>query len=302
MKKISQIVSIVLCGIFFSGCAELLYSGIALGVAGIVGAGYGINYAVEKSKKATAQEKIDCENFESANLAKLQKDIKSYESYKRNIKILDEKKGKLSNEFSDEFYCSVLEVTSTTVSDKSFAVNGSGVNDFSVKITKELYNAQKVKEGEVIEKDIKITAYSLEKVSGVYYDGYIYKPDSPYIKKIRNQYENIKKDLKKNFRNNLPCFEMNRKTYCDGDLVNIWGGNGQAMLRVTKSSYGTVRYKLYLYNGVPITEAHYEVMNQFEMNPPEVIGNHDLNAQLNDGKAPLEYTLRLSDIKTFKEW
>ncbi|MGX2982812.1 hypothetical protein [Helicobacter sp. 23-1045] len=301
MKKISQIVSIALCGIFFSGCVELLYSGIALGVAGIVGAGYGINYAVEKSKKATAQEKIDCENFEGANLAKLEKDMIAYKSYKRNIKILDEKKGKLSNEFSDEFYCNVLEVTSTTASDKLFAVNGGGVNDFSVKVTKELYTAQKTKEGKVIEKDIKITAYSLEKVSGVYYDGYIYKPDSLYIKKMRNQHENFKKNLENNFRNNLPCFELNRKRYCDGDLVNIWGG--MQMLRVVESGYGMVDYRLYLYGeGQPVIEASYDFMKQFKMNPPEVIGNHDLNRELEKSEVPSERTLRLSDIKTFKEW
>ena len=283
MKKISQIVIVLLCGICFNGC--LLFVSLS-----------------EKSKQTKAQKEVDCANFEGANLAKLQKDMKTYESYKRKIKILDESKGKLSNNFSKEFYCNVLEVTSTTSETKSFAVNGSGSNDFNVKITKELYNAQKTKEGEVLEKDIKISAYSLEKVSGVYYDGYIYKPDSPYIKKIRDKYAKIKENLEKTFRDNLPCFEMNRKKYCDGDLVTIWGGNGQAMLRVVESGYGTVRYELYYYNGVPITKADYSVMEQFKMNPPEVIGNHDLKAQLEDGRAPLEYTLRLSDIKTFKEW
>lgn len=294
MKKISQIVSIVLCGIFFCGCAELLYSGIALGVAGIVGAGYGINYAVEKSKKATAQEKIDCENFEKANLAKLQKDINSYESYKRNIKILDEKKGKLSNEFSDEFYCSVLEVTNKYPPEtKTFAVNGNGSNDFSVKVTKEAFNVQKVKEGEIIDKDIIITKYIPEDISVVFHKGYIYKADSSYIKKLHNDYIQIER----NFRNNLPCFDMNRKRYCDGDLVRVLGS--VVMLRVTEAGYGTVNYRLYLYGGnSPIIEANYEYTQYFQMNPPEVIGNHDLKKY----KVPEARTLKLDYINTFKEW
>ena len=274
MKKIGLIFGVLLCGIYFSGCSW-------------------ISEMVNESKRATEQEKKDCYNFEIANLAKLQNKMYLYKTHKDRVEILDEQKGKLTNSRSKEFYCNVLEVISTTSETKSFAINGGGANDFSVKVTKQSHEAQKVKEGEVIEKDIKITSYTPEKISVVEYEKYIYKPDSLYIKKMRNQYAREEKT----FRNNLPCFEMNRKKYCDGDLVRVYGSD--IMLRVVEAGYGTVNYKLYLYmNENPITVAGYEFMRQFEMSPPEVIGNHDFKQH----EVPDERTLQLNDIKTFKEW
>lgn len=275
MKKISLIFGILLCGVYFSGCSW-------------------ISELVDESKKTTEQEQKDCANFESANLAKLQNKMDTYKYYKRQINIIDETKGKLTNSRSKEFYCNVLESTKSYPPEtKSFAVNGSGANDFSVKVTKNAHITQKVKEGEVIEKDIKITSYTPEKVSIVEFEKYIYKPDSLYIKKMRNQYARQEKI----FRNKLPCFEMNRKSYCDGDLLKIYGVD--IMLRVVEAGYGTVNYKLFIYTGSePIAEAGYNFMRQFQMSPPEVIGNHDLKKY----EVPSERTLQLDDIKTFKEW
>ena len=292
MKKIGLIFSILLCGVYFSGCSW-------------------ISEAIERNDK----EKEICEMFENIDLSFIKNNntIKGY-AYKTldNVKfeniinrnfydttILDYDNGILdwfdSRAWAkrNKLNCPKLKILNTHSDTKSFAVNGSGVNDFNVKVTKEAHEAQKVKKGEIIEKDIKITSYTPEKVSIVEFEKYIYKPDSLYIKKMRNQYAREEK----RFRNNLPCFEMNRKSYCDGDLVRVYGSD--IMLRVVEAGYGTVNYKLYLYmNENPITVAGYEFMRQFEMSPPEVIGNHDLKKY----EVPDERTLQLNDIKTFREW
>lgn len=263
-------------GIFFSGCFSF------------------ITDAIKQSKLAKEQEEVDCAKFERANLAKLEKKMDIYEKNKSEITIIDESKGILSNKYSKEFYCSILEITNSYPPEtKSFAVNDGGFNDFSVKVTKEAYSAQKIKEGKVIEKDMKITAYTLDKISVVKYQDYVYKADSLYIKKMRNVYATHAKS----FRRNLPCFDMNRKTYCDGDLVYVLGND--IMLRVVESGYGMVSYKLYLYvRGEPIAEASHTFMKYFQMNPPEVIGNHDLKKD----EVPPARDLKLDDIKTFKAW
>lgn len=192
-----------------------------------------------------------------------------------------------------ELHCPKLKVLDTTKETKSFTVNGGGSNDFSVKITKEAHITQLVKEGEVIKTDIIIPSYTPEKISVVEYKYYVYKADSPYIKKMRNSYAKIEQT----FRNNLPCFEMNRKRYCDSDLVQVLGSN--VMLRVVESGYGTVNYKVYFYNGKqPTAEVSYEFYNYFRMDPPEVIGNHDLKKD----EVPSARDLKLIDIRTFKEW
>lgn len=276
MNKIALIFISLVFGIFFSGCFSF------------------ITDAIKQSKLAKEQEEVDCAKFERANLAKLEKKMDIYEKNQSEITIIDESKGILSNKYSKEFYCSVLEVTNSYPPEtKSFAVNNGGFNDFSVKITKEAYSAQKIKEGEVIEKDVKITVYTLDKISIVKYQDYVYKADSLYIKKMRNVYA----AHAKSFRRNLPCFDMNRKTYCDGDLVYVLGND--IMLRVVESGYGTVNYKLYLYvRGEPIAEASHTFMKYFQMNPPEVIGNHDLKKD----EVPPARDLELNDIKTFKAW
>lgn len=194
---------------------------------------------------------------------------------------------------TSEVYCPKLKILNTEKETKTFSVNDGGFNDFSVKVTKKAYSAQKIKKGKVIEKDIKVTAYTLDKISIVKYQDYVYKADSLYIKKMRNVYATHAKS----FRRNLPCFDMNRKTYCDGDLVIVL--NNDIMLRVVESGYGMVSYKLYLYvRDEPIAEASHTFMKYFQMNPPEVTGNHDLKK---DGVPPAR-DLKLNDIKTFKAW
>ncbi len=275
MNNIALIFTSLVFGIFFSGCFSFMSD------------------AIKQSNLAKEQEEIDCANFERANWAKLEKKMDIYEKNKSKITIIDESKGILSNEYSKEFYCSVLEITNThTPETKSFSVNDGGFNDFSVKVTREAYSAQKIKEGKVIEKDIKVTAYTLDKISIVKYQDYVYKADSLYIKKMRNVYE----QHEKSFRRNLPCFDMNRKTYCDGDLVIVL--NNDIMLRVVESGYGTVSYKLYLYKDKPIAEASHTFMKYFQMSPPEVTGNHDLKKD----EVPSARDLKLNDIKTFRAW
>lgn len=194
---------------------------------------------------------------------------------------------------TSEVYCPKLKILNTEKETKSFAVNDSGFNDFSVKVTKEVHNAQMIKESEIIKKDIIIPSYIPDKISIVKYQDYVYKADSLYIKKMRNVYE----QHAKSFRRNLPCFDMNRKTYCDGDLVYVLGND--IMLRVVESGYGMVSYKLYLYvRGEPIAEASHTFMKYFQMSPPEVTGNHDLKKD----EVPPARDLKLDDIKTFKAW
>ena len=146
----------------------------------------------------------------------------------------------------------------------------------------------------MIEDDIKIANFKTEILNVARHNGFIYKADSAYIKKLDNDYNKLERTL----RNNLPCFEMNRKTYCDGDFVIVWGS--QIMLRVVESGYGQVKYALYLTNratGAPITQADYSYTEQFHMNPPDVIGNYELEKH-----KVQKFLLELDDIKTFKEW
>lgn len=178
MNKIALIFISLLFGILFSGCFSFIAD------------------AIKQSKLAKEQEEIDCAKFERANLAKLEKKMDIYEKNKSQITIIDESKGILSNKYSKEFYCSVLEITNSYPPEtKSFAVNDSGFNDFSVKVTKEVHNAQMVKESEIIKKDIIIPSYIPEKISIVKYQDYVYKADSLYIKKCAMFMNNTQKVL-----------------------------------------------------------------------------------------------------------
>lgn len=286
MKKIALIF-----GIFFSGCSL-------------------VGLATQATNRNEGEQKI-CEIFAEMDFAfikngsiindsnhKTLNNTKVIDNNTDSVKILDYDNGivewhKSKRKKIHTFKCPKLKVLDTTKETKSFAVNGGGFNDFNAKVTKEAHITQLVKDGEVVKNDIVIPNYTLEKISIVDYKGYIYKADSLYIKKMRNAHASFEKT----FRNNLPCFEMNRKRYCDSDLVQVLGNN--VMLRVTESGYGTVNYKIYFYNGKqPIAEASYEFYNYFRMNPPEVIGNHDLKKD----EVPSARDLRLIDIRTFKEW
>lgn len=212
-----------------------------------------------------------------------------------NATIIDYDKGLLKHPNIDkDIYCPKLKVLKSTSETKSFAVNGGSKDDFNAKVTKKLHIAQKILDGKVIEDNIKIANFKTEILSVARHNGFIYKADSAYIKKLDNDYNKLERTL----RNNLPCFEMNRKTYCDGDFVIVWGS--QVMLRVIESGYGQVKYTLYLTNratGAPIAQAHYSYTEQFHMNPPDVIGNYELEKH-----KVQKFLLELDDIKTFKEW
>lgn len=279
MKRVALIIFSLLCGICFSGC-------------------FLIKEAVNKSEKANKLEKQICENFEIFDYKNIKNDYTDNTSnvvLENNTTIIDYDKGLLKNPNIDkDIYCPKLKVLKSTSETKSFAVNGGGKDDFNAKVTKKLHIAQKILDGKVIEDDIKIANFAIEMLHIVKHNGFIYKADSPYIKKLDNDYNKLERTL----RNNLPCFEMNRKTYCDGDFVIVWGS--QIMLRVIESGYGQVKYTLYLTNratGAPITQADYSHTEQFHMNPPDVIGNYELEKH-----KVQKFLLELDDIKTFKEW
>lgn len=303
MKKIALIFTSLTLGMLFSGCAlsiEAIYRNINynenqnkiceifsdIDFAFIANDGT-INDSAYKTLIVNGATKKTLNNVKF-------KDITKSTTYDSTI--IDYKNGIVSwqdGKKTHKFNCPKLQVLNTAKEPKSFAVNGGGFNDFEVKVTKEAHITQLVKDGEVIKKDIIIPSYKLEKLSVVKYKDYIYRADSPYIKTMRNAYAKIEQT----FRNNLPCFEMNRKRYCDSDLVKVLGGN--VMLRVIESGYGTVNYKIYFYNGEqPTAEVSYEFYNYFRMEPPEVIGNHDLKKD----EVPSARDLRLIDIRTFKEW
>ena len=279
MKRVALIIFSLLCGICFSGC-------------------FLIKEAVNKSEKANKLEKQICENFEIFDYKNIKNDYTDNTSnvvLENNTTIIDYNKGLLKNPNIDkDIYCPKLKVLKSTSETKSFAVNGGGKDDFNAKVTKKLHIAQKILDGKVIEDDIKIANFAIEMLHIVKHNGFIYKADSAYIKKLDNDYNKLERTL----RNNLPCFEMNRKAYCDGDFVIVWGS--QIMLRVIESGYGQVKYKLYLTNratGAPITQADYSYTEQFHMNPPDVIGNYELEKH-----KVQKFILQLDDIKTFKEW
>lgn len=254
-----------------------------------------------KSEACKAFEKISMDIMQDKN------------TYGKNIneaiegmKIVNFKTGelKIANRFDGDgvlfetFYCPYFKATKTLSSEtKSFAVNGNGDDDFNVEITKEVISADKIKDGSVLEKNIKITAYKIEVVEVITYKGRIHWAVSPYIKSERERLRNEYLKAEKALRNKLPCFESGSKVFCDGDLVRV--SNVPLMIRVDKMSYGTVRYDLYYYSGSSaLAEASYQFLSAFRMNPPQVYGNHYLKEE----KLPSVHLLKIEEVETFKEW
>ncbi|MGX2982736.1 hypothetical protein [Helicobacter sp. 23-1045] len=286
-----SIIVAIIFGLVFNGCALFMDE-----------------YAQQKENSCIGFERVDkafirtngylWDNFNKRSFSSLDdKDLtatykaatqKDY--YFGSVYIIDYKKGQLRSGDLWKIYCPKIKLLEKVSSEtKSFAVNGGGKDDFNVKITKEVHNAQQVKNGEIIKQDIQIPIYKIEKIFAVKHNGFIYKADSPQVKKLENDY----KKLEQTFRDDLPCFKLNRKRYCDGDIV---GGN--MMLRVFEKGYGQVGWRLYHMIGTsPVTEAGYVGRERFEMKPPEVIGNKDLM----EHKVSLPDTLKLKDVKTFEE-
>ena len=309
MKKLALAFIGLVVVLFQVGCATSSYCNAnyaylipyAITIVGPFIAYDGIAETVDKCKKNSETLKQACPAFEKYDRAKI---LHKNASFRHSI--IDYEKGLISvsidsvgfSEGDDkEVYCNKLKPKVLSSETKSFAVNGDGNYDFNVKITKEIISADKVKEGKVIEKGIKMTAYDMDSVKVIEYQGRIYQADSAFIanteKRLKDEYLKAERTL----RDNLPCFESGGKAFCDGDLVRVLGS--QLMIRVDKMSYGTVRYELYLYsNGSPITEASYTFLSHFRMNPPEVYGSHYLKEEV----LPNPYLLSMDKVKTFKEW
>lgn len=305
MKNIVTILATLVIGIYLSGCATSSYCNANYAYLPISLFPFPFYERVIDSanncKENAKNLEQACRDFEQYDKAKIQHKDES----NLNAIIKDYKKGLLSvqintimneSEYKD-IYCNKLEPKILSSQTKSFAVNGNGSNDFQIKITKEIINAQKVKEGKVLEKDIKMTAYKIEPIEVITYKGTIYQANSSYINNLREKLKNDYIRAEKTLRDKLPCFERSGKAYCDGDLVSIY--NIPIMIRVDKAGYGTVRYELYFYQGGrPIAEANYDIQSAFRMNPPAVYANHNLKEE----KLPNSHTLSVYEVKTFKEW
>lgn len=182
------------------------------------------------------------------------------------------------------FYCDKIEILNKISTDsKTFAFNGNGSNDFNVKIIKEVYKAQKVKEGKVTAKDIKITTYRLEKpIKVVKYNGVIYPEGSPTYNKV------------KSLRDKLTCLTINGATYCDGDLVK-YEDKITVMIKVKDKNNADI---FYYSNGEPSYVTANQYSSSIATKTPNAIGNHNLK----EYDMSNIYTLQFHQIKTFKEW
>lgn len=211
------------------------------------------------------------------------------------IKILDYNNGKMeSTRFTERkdglpevFYCDKIEFLNTiSTESKIFGINENKTDDSGVKVIKEIYNTQKVKEGKIVAKDIKITAYRLEPIKAVKYKGAIYPEGS-------TTYDNIK-----NLRDKLVCLEISGRKYCDGDLVKHSDNDTLILMvkanetkdgkeaRVFVYGDGRAQYEASQYNNILKDESSY------------IVGNHNLK----EYDMSNIYTLTLREVKTFKEW
>lgn len=302
MKKLILALIVLIIGLFQCGCATSSYCNANYAYLipfSIFPPTYSsIIDSVDNCKANARRLERACIDFEIYDKAKIQHKarknlysitVKNYE--KGLISVSQQPNGK------KDIYCPKLEPKIISSETKSFAVNGSGGNDFQVKITKEIINAQKVKEGKVLENDIKMTTYKIEPIEVITYKGTIYQANSSYIKNLQEKLKNDYLKAEKTLKDKLPCFERGGKAYCDGDLVSVY--NIPIMIRVDKTGYGTVRYELYFYQANrPIAEANYDIQSAFRMNPPEVYANHNLKEE----KLPDSHTLNVYEVKTFKEW
>lgn len=203
------------------------------------------------------------------------------------------------NMLISKLHCPIYKPTNTlSTQTKSFAVNGSGNDDFTVNVTKKIINAQKIQKDKVLENDIKIVSYDIERNTQVVsYNGRLYLANSSFIKnekqRLQNEYQKQKNALQ------LPCFKLAGQTYCDGDLINI--GSMTLMVRVNEVGGGSVRWQLYYYKNdrgaYYLADNHFQM--QMQMKAQQVVGNDYLK---NIEREMESFTLKLKDIKTFKEW
>lgn len=223
-------------------------------------------------------------------------DMLNSEEYRAmfGINILDLNSGKMeSTRYTERkdglpevFYCDKIEFLSTISSEnKSFGINGNGANDSNANVIKEVYNTQKVKDGKVTAKNIKVTTYRLEPIKVVKYNGVIYTAGSPIYQKI------------KNLRDKLTCLTIKNRTYCDGDLVKL-ENNTTLMIKAYKTQNKTNADIFYYSDGKPSYVTANQYGDSIKDKIPNVIGNHNLKEyNMSD-----IYTLKLHEVKTFKEF
>lgn len=205
-----------------------------------------------------------------------------------------------TNMLFSKLHCPIFKPLDTNaLESKSFAVNGSGSDDFKVKITKKYWNAQKLQKGKIIEDNIKITYYEPDNIMVASYKGKLYPANSNFIKnekqRLKNEYEREKNKLQ------LACFKVAGAKYCDGDLVRIDGMT--LMVRVSEIGNGVVQWQLYYYeNGSGayyLADSHFQM--QMKMKAQKVIGN-DYFQEIEEKNKIESFRLKLGDVKTFKEW
>lgn len=202
------------------------------------------------------------------------------------------------NMLISKLHCPVFKPTKTLQTEtKSFAVNGSGNDDFTVKVTKKVINVQKIQKDKVLENDIKATSFEVENMAVVNYNDRLYPAHSSFIKNVKKKLEN--EYLKRKNALQLPCFKLAGQTYCDGDLINI--GSMLLMVRVNEVGGGSVRWQLYYYKddrgAYYLADNHFQM--QMQMKAQQVVGNDYLK---NIEREMESFALKLKDIKTFKEW
>lgn len=185
------------------------------------------------------------------------------------------------------FYCDKIEFLSTISSEnKSFGINGNGANDSNANVIKEVYNTQKVKDGKVTAKNIKVTTYRLEPIKVVKYNGVIYTAGSPTYQKI------------KNLRDKLTCLTIKNRTYCDGDLVKNSANDSFTFILKAYKNADTIEARLFRYSDGMAWNESSEHNYLLKDEATSVVGNHNLKEyNMSD-----IYTLKLGEVKTFKEW
>lgn len=219
--------------------------------------------------------------------------------------------------------CEKIKVLKRQNETREFAVNESGIYDFSVKITKEIITAQKHKNGKITQENFIITDYKLNEIQSVIeYSRLLYKEDSPQIYAIQKEldddyiaalenYELLKRQ-KAVARLNGVCFKMSGKVYCDGDLVQIF--KDKILIRANETGWqNEVRFKLYYTddNGEAKGEASsgwggpwgyarwHDYYSEFEMRVPDVL---DTDTKPSKERLPKARYLEIEDVRSFKEW
>lgn len=197
------------------------------------------------------------------------------------------------------FYCDKIEILDTIATDsRFFTINGNGANDFKVKVIKEVYNAQKVKEGSVVAKNINVTAYRLEPIQVVKYNDIFYPAGSPTYQKIKNLRDSLTCLTVKDGRIvEQPTKDGFYRTYCDGDLLKL--DNNQTLMVKVRKKRDKVEADVFEYEGgQPYQVSSNQYISAIKDEGRGVVGNHNLKEyNMSD-----IYTLRLHELKTFKEW